>query len=58
MKKQKVAEIRKANQFTNKQITEIFNLTITKQLELPWSKRWRLALRILKGKRSVDLHNK
>ncbi len=50
MKKQKVAAIKKANKFNNKQIKELFNEILKRQLNAPWKVRWRLALQILRGK--------
>ena len=53
MSSQKEAKrVRKENQFAKRQITEVFNLVVEKQLALPWKLRWRLALRILRGKKS------
>lgn len=49
MKKARVAEIKKANQFNNKQITEVFHQVMDHQMTMPFKIRWRIALRILKG---------
>ena len=43
--------IRKERQVTARQIEEIAYRTVQRMLELPFKQRWRLALRVLIGKR-------
>ena len=41
---------RKENQLARRDINEIFNYAMARQLTLPFRVRWRIAFRILRGK--------
>lgn len=54
MRSKKAKEIRKASQYETRQITEIFKQVMDQQLAMPFKTRWRMALKILIGKRKCE----
>ena len=50
MNEKQEKKLRKENKLQTKQITEIFNTVLEKQLTMPFKLRWRIALKILIGK--------
>lgn len=50
MNSKQAKAIRKAEQFTTRQVTEVFNEVMERQLAQPFKIRWRTALKILMGK--------
>ena len=53
MNSKKVKALRKAEQFNTRQVTEVFNEVMERQLSQPFKIRWRTALKILKGKKDA-----
>ena len=47
--------IRKSNQVQKKDLTKLVDKVIERQLLMSWNKRWRLAMKILIGRRKSSL---